>query len=79
MSYLYRLCKEKVEKVTHVISSCSVPAGNQYRKRHNKHGKKVHRAKNVKLNVKTNDSCINQSQSWRMKNVTSLGLYNSDG
>ena len=36
-----RLCKEKVESVTHVVSSCSLLAGNQYRKRHDKLGKKV--------------------------------------
>ena len=42
VSPLCRLCKEKVESVTHIVSSCSVLPGNQYRKRHNKLGKKVH-------------------------------------
>ena len=42
VSPVCRLCKEKVEKVTHFVSSCSTLAGNQYRKRHNKLGKKVH-------------------------------------
>ena len=37
-----RLCKEKVESVTHIVSLCSVLAGNQYRNRHSKLGKKVH-------------------------------------
>ena len=40
MSPLCRLCKEKVESVTHIVSLCSVLAGNQYRKRRNKRGKK---------------------------------------
>ena len=39
---LCRLCKEKVESVTHIVSSCSVLAGNQYRERHDKLGKKIH-------------------------------------
>ena len=39
-SPLCRLCKEKVESVTHIVSSCSVLDGNQYRKRHDKLGKK---------------------------------------
>ena len=42
MSPLCRLSKQKVESVTHVVSLCSVLTGNQYRKRHNKLGKKVH-------------------------------------
>ena len=36
------LCKEKVESVTHIVSSCSNLAKNQYRKRHGKLGRKVH-------------------------------------
>ena len=40
MSLLCRLCKEEVESVTHIVSSCSVLAGNQYRKRNDKLGKK---------------------------------------
>ena len=39
---LFRLCKGKVESLTHIISSCSVLAGNQYKKKHGKLGKKVH-------------------------------------
>ena len=35
------LCKEKAESVTHVATSYSVLAGNQYRERHDKLGKKV--------------------------------------
>ena len=35
------LCKEKAESVTHVATSCSVLAGNQYKERHDKLGKKV--------------------------------------
>ena len=67
---LCRLFKENVESVTHV-SSCPVPARNQYRKRHDKTGKKYAGscARNLKLNVKINGSRINQSQSWRMRNV----------
>ena len=42
VSPLCRLCKAKVESVTNVVSSCSVLAGKQYRKRHNKLGKKEH-------------------------------------
>ena len=34
--------KKKLEKVTHFVSSRSTLAGNQYRKRHYKLGKKVH-------------------------------------
>ena len=41
-SPLCRLCKEKVESVTHIVSSCSALAGNQYRKRNGKLGIKVH-------------------------------------
>ena len=33
---LCRLCKEKVESVTDIASLCSVLAGNQYRKKHDK-------------------------------------------
>ena len=33
-SLLCRLCKEKAESVTHIVSLCSVLAGKQYRKRH---------------------------------------------
>ena len=42
VSLLCRYCKEKAESVTHIVSLCSLLAGNQYRKRHNKRGKKVH-------------------------------------
>ena len=42
VSPLWRLWKGKVESVTHIVSSCSVLAGNQYRKRHDILGKKVH-------------------------------------
>ena len=42
VSPLCWLCKEKVESITHIVCSCSVLAGNQYRKRHDKLGKKVH-------------------------------------
>ena len=41
MSPLCKLCKEKLESVTQIVSSCSVLGGTQYRKRHNKHGRKV--------------------------------------
>ena len=40
VSLICRRCKEKVESVTHTTSACSVLAGNQYRKRHGKLGKK---------------------------------------
>ena len=39
---LCRLCKEKTESVTHIVSACSNLAKNQYRKRHDKLGKKIH-------------------------------------
>ena len=39
VSPLSRLCKKKV---SHVVSLCSVLAGNQNRKRHDKLGEKVH-------------------------------------
>ena len=42
VSSLCRLCKEKVESVTHIVRSYSVLDGNQYRKRHDKLEKKVH-------------------------------------
>ena len=34
------LCREKVESVTNIVSLSSVLAGNQYQRRHDKHGKK---------------------------------------
>ena len=40
VSPLYRVSKEKVESLGHVISLCSVLAGNQYRKAHDKLGEK---------------------------------------
>ena len=39
---LCRLCKEKTESVAHIVSACSNLAKNQYRKRHDKLGKKIH-------------------------------------
>ena len=33
---LCRLCKEKTESFTHIVSFCSALAGNQYRNRHGK-------------------------------------------
>ena len=39
---LCRLCKEKTESVTHIVSACSNLAKNQYRKRHDKLGKKIY-------------------------------------
>ena len=39
---LCRLCKEKTESVNHIISACPNLAKNQYRKRHDKLGKKIH-------------------------------------
>ena len=57
--------QKKVESVTHIVSSCSVLTGNQYRKRHNNLGKKYigSGAIDFRLNVKTNGSRNNQSQS----------------
>ena len=46
VSLLCSLCKEKVESVTHIVILCSVLAGNQYRKRHDKLEKKC---KNISL------------------------------
>ena len=40
VSLLCSLCKEKVESVTDIVILCSVLAGNQYRKRHDKLEKK---------------------------------------
>ena len=79
MFTLCRLCKEKVESVTCIVSSCSVVAGNQYRKRHNKLGKKYTGscARNLRLNVKTNDSHINQIQCWKMTNIKYVGTLQS--
>ena len=51
VSPLCKLCKEKVESVTHIVSSCSVLAGNQYRKRNDKLGKKVHKLLCKKLEI----------------------------
>ena len=42
VSSLCWFCKVKVENVTYMVSPCSVLAGNQYKKRHDKLGKKVH-------------------------------------
>ena len=39
---LCRLCKEETGSVTHIVSACSNLAKNQYRKRHDKLGKKIH-------------------------------------
>ena len=39
---LCRICKEKTESVTHIVSACPNLAKNQYRKRHDKLGKKIH-------------------------------------
>ena len=47
-----RLCKEKVESVTHIVSSCSVLPGNQYRKRHKK---KVHWLRCKKFEIECGD------------------------
>ena len=68
---LWRLCKKKVESIIHVVSSCSVLAGNQYRKRHNKLGKKVHCLLCKKLEIKCEDKRFsNQPEP--------LGLCNPD-
>ena len=75
LSLLCRFCKEKVESVTHVVSSCSVLTGNQYRKRHNTDSC-TRKKRILKLNVKTNGSCFNQNQCWRMRNI--WGLCNLD-
>ena len=63
VSPLCRLCKEKVESVTNIVSLCSVLAGNQHRKRSYKLVKKYTGscARNLRLNVKRNGSRINQS------------------
>ena len=42
VSPLCRLYKETVESVTHIVILCFVLVGNQYRKRHDKFGKKLH-------------------------------------
>ena len=39
---LCRLCNEKTESITHIVSACSVLAKCQYRKRHDKVGTYVH-------------------------------------
>ena len=79
VSPLCRICKEKVESVTHIVSSSSVLAGNQYGKTHEKLGKKYTGfcARNMRLNVKTNASRINQSQCWKMKKVKYFGTLQS--
>ena len=55
VSPLCKLCKEKVESVSHIVSSCSVLAGNQYRKRHDKLGKKVHWLLRKKFEIECED------------------------
>ena len=57
---LCRLCKEKVQSVTHIFSSGSFLAGNQCRNRHDKLAKKNSgfSAGNLRLNVKKNGSYI---------------------
>ena len=77
---LCRLCKEKVESVTHIGSSCSVLAGKQYTKRHYKLGKKVHWLLCKKFQIEfedTNGSRINQNQWWKMTNVKYFGTLQS--
>ena len=39
---LCRLCNEKTESITHIVSACSILAKSQYRKRHGKVGTYVH-------------------------------------
>ena len=39
---LCELCKERAKGVTHVVKSCSVLAGNHYKERNDKLGRKVH-------------------------------------
>ena len=55
MQALCRLCKVKVEGVTHIVSLCSVLAGNQYRKRHNKIREKLHQLLCKKFEIKYED------------------------
>ena len=39
---LCRLCNEKTESITHIVSACSILAKRQYRKRHDKVGTYMH-------------------------------------
>ena len=39
---LCRLCNEKTESITHIVSTCSILAKSQYRKCHDKVGTYVH-------------------------------------
>ena len=79
VSPLYWLYKEKVESVTHIVSSFSVLAGNQYERRHGKLGKKYTGSctRNLRLIVKTHGSHINQSQCWKMTNLKYFGALQS--
>ena len=54
VSPLCRLCKKKIESV----SSCSVLAGNQYRKRHEKLGKNVHWLLCTKFEIECEDKWL---------------------
>ena len=73
------LCREKVESVTNIVSLSSILAGNQYQRRHDKHGKKCigSCAENLRLNVKTNGSHINRTSYWKMENVKYFGTLQS--
>ena len=52
---LCRLCKEKAESVTRIVISCSVLAGNQCRRRHDKLERKVHWFLCKKFEIKCED------------------------
>ena len=70
---------QKFKSVTYIVSSCSVLAANQCRKRHAKLGKKYTGscARNLRLNVKTNGSQINQHQCWKITNLKYFGTLQS--
>ena len=52
---LCRLCNEKTESITHIVSACSILAKRQYRKRHDKVGTYAHWLLCRKYNLQCSD------------------------
>ena len=79
VSPLCRLCKEKFESVTHIVSSCFILAGNQHRKRHGKLGKNVHWLLCKKLKIECEDKWFSyqpepvlENEKWKILWVSAI-------
>ena len=74
---LCRLCNEKTESMTHIVSACSILAKSQYRKRHDKVGTYVHWLLCKKYHLQCSDkwyTYTHHNQSWKMTNIRSLRI-----